>query len=79
MNPVTRNLWAEENLENRLVRYITEYDGQLVVIEDVPARVNTITGEQLFSPETVNRIQAVLRNPPPPVRQLKTEVYSFAA
>jgi len=32
-------------------------NSQLVVIENVPARVNVETGEQLFSPDTVERLQ----------------------
>ena len=39
---------AEQN-----ITYVLETDGKLVVIENVPARVSEETGEQFFSPETV--------------------------
>jgi YgiT-type zinc finger domain-containing protein len=43
----------KETLEERKVSYTLEAEGRLIVVENVPARVNLETGEQLFSPETV--------------------------
>ena len=34
-----------------------ELDGRLLLVENVPARVNVETGEKHFSPETVERLQ----------------------
>jgi YgiT-type zinc finger domain-containing protein len=42
------------------VRYTLEVDGRLYVIENVPARVNVETGEQYFSPETVERLHDII-------------------
>jgi hypothetical protein len=39
--------WKEKLVE-RNVTYTLDMSGQLIVIENVPARVNTETGEQLF-------------------------------
>lgn len=39
------------------VTFHTEIGGQLLLIEDMPARVNVETGEQYFALETVNRLQ----------------------
>ena len=50
----------EEPLVERLVMYIAEVDGQLVVVENVPARVNEETGERFFAPETVERLQRIV-------------------
>ena len=46
-----------EHFIQQNVTYVLELEGQLLVIENVPARVSQETGEQLFSPETVERLQ----------------------
>jgi hypothetical protein len=37
----------------RLVTYTLEFEGKFYIVENVPARVNEETGEQFFSPSTV--------------------------
>ena len=49
-----------ETMIETSVTYTAEVDGRLVVIEHVPARVCKETGEQFFSPDTVERIQAII-------------------
>lgn len=44
----------------RKVTYTLEVDGQLILIENVLARVSLETGEQFFSPETVARLQQMI-------------------
>jgi YgiT-type zinc finger domain-containing protein len=66
-----------ETLEERRVTYTQELAGRLIVIENVPARVCRETGETLFSPETVDRLQAIIRAQVAPVRVLETPVYEF--
>ena len=51
-----------ETLVDRRVTYHMEVDGRLFVIESVPARVNVETGENHFSPETVERLQGSYAN-----------------
>ena len=68
-----------ETMEDRLVTYTAEVDGRLIVIEHVPARVCLETGEQFFSPKTVERIQAIVRGGSTPARTMQTPVYDFAA
>ena len=68
-----------ETFEERLVTYTQEVDGRFIVVEHVPARVCRETGEQLFSPETVTRLQAISRSRLKPARVIKTPVYEFAA
>lgn len=53
------NQWKETVVE-RKVTYTVEVDGTFVVIENVPARVCLETGEQFFSPETVERLQHMI-------------------
>ena len=47
----------KETVIDKSVTYTIELDGRLIVIEHVPARIDLQTGEQLFSPQTVERIQ----------------------
>jgi YgiT-type zinc finger domain-containing protein len=69
----------EEALTKQNVTYTLEMDGRLFVIENVPARVNVETGEQYFSPETVERLQDIVRGQGKPVRVMTTPVFDYAA
>ena len=59
------------------VTYYVEFEGRLFVIENVPARVNVETGENHFSPETVERLQRIVHEKGSPVRSIETPVYEF--
>jgi YgiT-type zinc finger domain-containing protein len=73
---MTHEEW-QETLEDRKVTYTIEVDGKLVAIANVPARVNTETGEQLFAPETVERLQKMLWEQKQPNRIIPVPVYEF--
>ena len=49
-----------ETIVETNVNYAMEINGKFVIIENVPARVCVETGEQLFSPETVERLQEII-------------------
>jgi len=66
-------------LESRQVTYTVEVEGRIIVIEHVPARVCVETGEQFFSPQTVERIHAIINGEREPTRTIQTPVYEFAA
>jgi YgiT-type zinc finger domain-containing protein len=70
-------VWSETLVEKR-VTYSIEVDGQFIIIEDVPARVNVETGERYFSPETVERLQQAVWERYRPVRTIETPVYEYA-
>ena len=53
--------------------------GKFFLIENVPARVNEETGEQFFSPSTVERVQQIVWNGKSPDRLIETPVYNYAA
>jgi YgiT-type zinc finger domain-containing protein len=59
------------------VTYTIESGGKLHVIEHVPARVCKETGEQFFSPETVEHIQAIVKGGAQPARVIETPVYEY--
>lgn len=63
----------------RLVNYILELEGRLLVIEHVPARVNVETGERFFAPEAVERVQQIVWGNQTPTRTIQAPVFDFAA
>ena len=70
--------WNETLVEQK-VTYTLDLNGKFFLIENVPVRVNLETGEQLFSPSTVERLQQIILNQEQPVRFIDTPVYNFAA
>jgi YgiT-type zinc finger domain-containing protein len=74
---MTQAMDQQEMLADRRVTYTLEMDGRFFVVENVPARVNVETGEQLFSPQTVERLQRLIRDGGQPVRMMETPVYKF--
>ncbi len=63
----------------RRVTYTLYKDGRFYIIENVPARVDEETGEQLFSPETVERLQRIILGNKKPLRVIQTPVFEFAS
>ena len=69
----------KELLVDRVVHFAMEVDGELVIIEKVPARVNPETGEQLLSINTIQRLKEMIKERKNPSRVIKTPVYEFPA
>ncbi|MES2606430.1 MAG: YgiT-type zinc finger protein [Pseudomonadota bacterium] len=67
----------KETMIDTTVTYTLEDAGKFYVIENVPARVCKETGEQFFSPETTQHIQALIRSNHKPDRVLETPVYYY--
>jgi len=70
--------WNEQ-FKDQDVTYILELGDEIIIVEHVPARVNTETGERLFAPETVKRIQAILQSRVAPKKIIHAPVFDFAA
>lgn len=68
--------WSEKLVEQK-VTYTLQLNGQLVVIENVPARVDVETGEELSSPDTVERLQKMVSEKKEPKRVIAVPVYEF--
>jgi len=68
----------KETMIETAVTYTLEHDGKFVIIEHVPARVCRETGEQYFSPETVEHIQALIKSRKGPDKVIETPVYEYA-
>ena len=61
------------------VTYTLELNGKIFVIENVPARVDEETGEQFFSPSTVEHLQQIILNGQAPDRFTEVPDYKYAA
>lgn len=68
----------KETMVKRRVRYTLEVEGKLIIIENVPARVCLETGEQFFSPETVEHLQRMVWEQKKPARVVEVPVLEFA-
>jgi hypothetical protein len=69
----------EENLVETRVTYTLELNSQVLVVENVPARVNRETGEQFFSPTTVEQLQEIILAGKEPDHFVEVPVYNYAA
>ncbi|MBA7536492.1 hypothetical protein ES705_28756 [subsurface metagenome] len=73
---MTSNVFKESFI-NKAVTYTLEKDGKFIIVEHVPARVCVETGETLFSPETVEKLQKTILTNEAPTRIIKTPVYEY--
>ena len=68
----------QETLVEKQVTYTLELSGKIILIENVPARVNEETGEQFFSPSTVERLQQIVLEEENPDRFVRVPVYNYS-
>lgn len=68
-----------ERLVERRVTYTLEVDGNLYIVENVPARVDEETGERFFSPTTVDHLQKLVSGGIEPSKTVETPVYDYLA
>ncbi len=68
----------KETLIDTEVTYTLQHQGRLILIEHVPARVCKETGEQYFSPETVEHIHSLVKSKKRPEKVIETPVYEYA-
>ena len=59
--------------------YAIELEGKFIIVENVPARVCVETGERLFAPEIVERLQQTVWERRKPRRVIETPVFEFAS
>ena len=75
---MTCSVCSSDEYYERLVRYSLDYDGRLVVVENVPARVCDRCGEVGVDPEVVDRLQRTVWSKQQPHRTVETQVYEYA-
>lgn len=67
----------EERLVEKRVTYTLEMDGKSYIVENVPARVDEETGEQFFTPSTVESLQETILGQAEPIKVIETPVYVY--
>ena len=65
-------------VEERLIRYIQELDGRVIIIENVPAEVCAQCGERLLRPEIAFKIEKLVKDAPVPHKKTEVSVYDLA-
>lgn len=69
---------GKETFVEQKVTYVLEQQGRIVIVEHVPARVCVETGERLFAPDVVERLQQIVWEQREPTRVVETPVFEFA-
>jgi YgiT-type zinc finger domain-containing protein len=69
--------FCKGDLEERLIRYVSEHSDRVTVIENVPAAVCTQCGEKVIRPRVAERIQRLVWEHPSPERTLEVPVYDM--
>jgi YgiT-type zinc finger domain-containing protein len=67
----------EGQLVERRVTYTLEHQGKFYIVHNVPARVDEETGEQFFSPVTVEKLHRLILHHPNPTLTIETPVYNY--
>jgi YgiT-type zinc finger domain-containing protein len=75
---MSNEVW-KETFEEQEVTYVLEQQGKVLIIEHVPARVCRESGERLFAPEIVERLQQIVWAQRTPTRIVETPVFEFVA
>jgi len=70
--------FCKGNTEERLITYVQEHKGRVVIIENVPAEVCTQCGEKFIGPEVAEKIQRLVWEQPAPKRRANVPVYDLA-
>jgi len=66
-------------IEHRLIKCTHEFDGQIIIIENVPARVCNKCGEKLLSPETTKKIHNIFCYQKAPRKQIEVFIFDLAS
>jgi len=67
----------KETMIDTIVTYTLELEGKFYLIENVPARVCKETGEEYFSPKTVEHLQRTIWERRKPKKVIQTPVYEY--
>lgn len=70
-------LGCQGEYEDKKIVHTVHHAGRLVVIDNVPAEVCSVCGDILLRPETIRRIEEILRKAGEPDRT--APVYEYAS
>lgn len=59
--------------------FVVRQDGEVIVVENVPAWVCEVCGEKAFDAGVVQRLQETIREKKGPARTEQAQVFDFAA
>ena len=62
--------------DDRQIIHTVRYRGQVIVIDHVPAEICSVCGDVLLTPETVRRIEELLRTTAQPTKAVP--MYEYA-
>jgi len=65
-------------VEKKALTYPQEYEGTIVILENVEVEVCVQCGEVLLAPETVERVQQLVWSHAKPTRKTSVPVYDLA-
>ena len=65
-------------LEERTITYPQRYEGNIIILENVPAEVCGQCGEILIRPEVLERLQGLVWSSEEPKRTAQVPVFDFA-
>lgn len=66
-------------LRRTVTTYTQEYEGKMIVVENVPAWVCDQCGESYFDPDVVEQVQTLIWSGAKPARFIETPVYDLNA
>ena len=64
--------------EERLIRYLRDFRGLVVIVENVPALVCKQCGETLFRPDVTEKLQKIVWGEAPHPKPVQVDSYDFA-
>ena len=70
--------FCKGEIEERLIRYVQDFQGRVVIIENVPAEVCTQCGEQLLRPDVAEKLQQIVWGEVPRAGTVEVDAYDFA-
>ena len=65
-------------MADRVANYVLDINGEIIIVENVPARVNLDTGERFFASDTVKLLQQIAWMKETPSRLVETPVFSYS-
>jgi YgiT-type zinc finger domain-containing protein len=62
----------------QLIRYVQDFEGRVVIVENVPADVCAQCGEKYVRPDVAEKIQRLVWERPAPKTRTEVSVYDLA-
>jgi YgiT-type zinc finger domain-containing protein len=64
--------------EQKLIRYVQDFQGRVVIIDNVPSEVCTQCGEQFIRPPVAEKLQKIVWGDVPRPKKVQVDSYDFA-